>query len=170
MLGPVVGLQAKAPGRPAADWRQFAIALASWQVASSFLCLADFMWTPDRDPSVMSLLSALLTVIGWVSLSLSLGAKAKWQFACFTIAFWLALVAAQLAPGWIADATGSYWAGALGLPLWVLSGAPLHGIASFVPLDNQFRRTVAAALGMLVTSLLAFGVGFGFRRLIRDRS
>ena len=123
--------------------------------------MATDMFAPNREPSELSLVSALVTAAGWVALSLWSGIKRQGWFLWFAVSFWLLVVVAQLFPAWWIKAVGDSGLSIfVALAVYVASGAPLHGLASFVPLDEQIWRTLTVAGGLFLTSAVTFFVGY----------
>lgn len=138
-----------------------ALILAAWQLASTYLCFAEFMFAPNREPSALSLVTALVTATGWVALSLWAGIRRQKWFLGFAVGFWLLVVAVQLSPEWWIKAVGESGLSIfVALAVYVVSGAPLHGLASFVPLDEQIWRTLTVAGGLFLTSAVTFFLGY----------
>lgn len=147
---------AATPVRP--FWALLAILLV-WQAVSVAFGTWEALY--DKPAPVASVVASIVTVLGWSALGLWSGMTHHDEFRWLAVPIWLGIIAIMLVTMWTAriQADGDVvpWNELLVLPL-LFAAVPLHGIASYVPLEQSLAVIVVAAV-ILVVILLAFHLG-----------
>jgi hypothetical protein len=147
---------AATPVRPI--WPFLAILLV-WQAVSVAFGAWEALY--NKPAPVASVVASIVTALGWSALGLWSGMTHHGEFRWLAVPIWLAVIAIMLVTMWTvriqADGDMAPWNGLLMLLLF-FAAVPLHGIASYVPLEQSLAVIVVAAV-ILVVSLLAFHLG-----------